>query len=254
MKRAIISDIHGNLEALTAVLEDIKKQNVDEVFCLGDVVGYGANPLECLDLVMKECKLCLIGNHEQGVIYDPDCFNNTALRAIFWTREQICAPSERRDERWDFINMNPRKWYDENWKAIFVHGSPMNALNEYVFPDDAYNPPKLERLFNLVVHVSFQGHTHMPGVFTQSYDFMSPEMFNDEIDLEPNQKYLVNVGSVGQPRDSNPKSCYLTAEDRDGKLHLEYHRVEYSVQEAVDKIFQIPELDHYLGERLLQGR
>lgn len=254
MKRAIISDIHGNLEALTTVLEDIEKQNVDEIICLGDVIGYGANPLECLDLIMEKCKICLIGNHEHGALFDPDGFNGNAMDAILWTREQLSKPSERRDERWEFLNMNPRKYYDENWRALFVHGSPKNPLNEYIFPEDIYNPRKMELLFNLVQHISFQGHTHVPGVFTQDLIFQNPGDINNEIDLLPDHKYLVNVGSVGQPRDFNPNSCYVTAEDSDQGIHLVYHRLEYPVQEAADKIFETPELNNFLGDRLQVGR
>ncbi len=254
MKRAIISDIHGNLEALNVVMEDIEKQNVDEIFCLGDVIGYGANPLECLDIVMQKCKICLIGNHEQGALFDPDGFNGSAVKAIFWTREQLCKPSEKRDDRWEFLNMNPRKYYDEDWKALFVHGSPKNPLNEYIFPEDIYNPKKMETLFNLVAHLSFQGHTHVPGIFTQDSRFLSPEEIGYEFDLLPDHKYLVNVGSVGQPRDYIPNSCYVTAEDSEKGLHLVYRRLEYPAQEAAEKIFQTPELDRFLGERILLGR
>ena len=254
MKRAIISDIHGNLEALTTVLDDIEKQDVDEIICLGDVIGYGANPLECLDLVMEKCSICLIGNHEQGALFDPDGFNGNALKAILWTREQLSKPSERRDERWEFLNMNPRKYYDENWKALFVHGSPKNPLNEYIFPEDIYNPKKMELLFNLVTHISFQGHTHVPGIFTQDSQFLNPSDIGFDTVLHPDRKYLVNVGSVGQPRDYITSSCYVTAEDCETGIHLVYHRLDYPIQEAVDKILQTPELDNFLGERLLAGR
>src|SRR5919199_296519 len=94
--RAIISDVHSNLEALEAVLSDIEYCNVTEVYCLGDVVGYGPNPLECIDLVMK-CKMVLLGNHDQGAMFDPEGFNGPAERAIFWTRDQLEAPSENLD-------------------------------------------------------------------------------------------------------------------------------------------------------------
>lgn len=254
MKRAIISDIHGNLEALTAVMDDIEKRGVDEIICLGDVIGYGVNPLECLDLVMKKCKICLLGNHEQGALFDPDGFNGSAVKAIFWTREQLSKPSEHRDERWDFINMNPRKFYDEDWKALFVHGSPKNPLNEYIFPEDVYNPKKMETLFSLIAHVSFQGHTHVPGIFIQDENFVSPADINYEFDLLPNHKYLINVGSVGQPRDYNPMACYAEVEARGDLLHLTYHRVEYPVRETAEKIYQYPDLDRFLGDRLLIGR
>ena len=84
MKRALISDIHGNLEALEAVLEDIRQVSVDEIYCLGDIIGYGPNPCECLDLVIKNCKSTILGNHDQAALFDPDGFNPMALQAIYW--------------------------------------------------------------------------------------------------------------------------------------------------------------------------
>lgn len=256
MKRAIISDIHANLEALQAVMEDIERQNVDEIFCLGDVIGYGANPLECLDIVINKCKICLVGNHEIGALFDPDGFNGSAARAIFWTREQLQKPSERRDERLEFINMNPRKHYSEDWNALFVHGSPRNPLNEYVFSEevDGY-PQKIEMLFDVIHHVCFQGHTHIPGVFTQDLRFISPQDMNYEYDLAPDRKFMVNVGSVGQSRDNIPKACYATVEEKsDQTLHLVYHRVEYPIQTTAEKIYRIQEIDNCQAERLFSGR
>ncbi len=88
MKRALISDIHSNLEALESVLADIKQQGITEIYCLGDIIGYGPNPRECIDLVMK-CNVCLLGNHDQGALFDPEGFNTGAERAIFWTRDQL---------------------------------------------------------------------------------------------------------------------------------------------------------------------
>ncbi len=88
MKRALISDIHSNLEALESVLADIKGQGITEIYCLGDIIGYGPNPRECIDLVMK-CNVCLLGNHDQGALFDPEGFNTGAERAIFWTRDQL---------------------------------------------------------------------------------------------------------------------------------------------------------------------
>ena len=91
MKRALISDIHSNLEALEAVLADIRSQGINEIYCLGDIIGYGPNPRECIDLVMQ-CDMCLLGNHDQGALFDPEGFNTGAERAIFWTRDQLESP------------------------------------------------------------------------------------------------------------------------------------------------------------------
>ena len=91
MKRALISDIHSNLEGLEAVLADIEKQSITEIYCLGDIIGYGPNPRECIDLVMR-MDVCILGNHDQGALFDPEGFNSGAERAIFWTREQLESP------------------------------------------------------------------------------------------------------------------------------------------------------------------
>ncbi len=248
MKRAIISDIHSNLEALEAVLADIATQNVDEIYCLGDIVGYGPNPRECIDRVMK-FRVCLLGNHDQGAMFDPEGFNSGAERAIFWTRTQLetAASSDEQNRRWDFLGELPRNHQEDD--MLFVHGSARNPLNEYVFPEDIYNRRKLEKIFSLVRKNAFQGHTHVPGVFTESYNFLSPE----EIDFEyrlGNEKAMINVGSVGQPRDGNPRACYCTLEDG----LVRFHRVEYPAEKTIEKIYAVPDLDNFLGDRLRDGR
>jgi predicted phosphodiesterase len=110
VKRALISDIHSNLAALESVLADIRQQGITEIYCLGDIIGYGPNPRECIDLVMK-CDVCLLGNHDQGALFDPEGFNTGAERAIFWTRDQLessaGSPAENA-KRWDFLGELPR--------------------------------------------------------------------------------------------------------------------------------------------------
>ena len=139
-RRAIISDIHANLEALTAVLAHIKDQGIDEIVCLGDMIGYGPDPLACLDAVMSNCKTTILGNHDQAAIFDPEGFNPVALRAIFWTRTQLESTAdgvEKSNKRWDFIGELPRR-HDEG-EILFVHGSPRDPTNEYVFPEHIYD-------------------------------------------------------------------------------------------------------------------
>lgn len=249
MKRALISDIHSNLEGLQAVLADAQSQGVDEVICLGDVVGYGPNPSECLDIV-ADCKVCLLGNHDQGALFDPEGFNTGAERAIFWTRAQLengGSNSEDRLRRWEFLGHLPRNYQEED--LLFVHGSARNPLNEYVFPEDIYNRRKLEKIFALVRRCVFQGHTHVPGVFTERFNFLSPDEVHSEYPFTA-EKVMINVGSVGQPRDGDPRSCYVILEDEGVK----FRRVEYRLEETIRKIYEIPELDNFLGDRLRDGR
>jgi predicted phosphodiesterase len=250
LKRAIISDVHGNLEALQAVLAHIKGQGVEEVYCLGDVIGYGPNPCECLDLVIENSKVALLGNHDQGALFDPEGFNSGAERAIFWTRDQLEKANSARtqiDRRWDFLGGLPRIHRDEPW--LYVHGSPRNPVNEYVFPEDIYNQKKMEKLFSLVPRGCFQGHTHVPGVFLESRTFLTPEETNYVYEFG-DQRFMVNVGSVGQPRDGDNRSCYVVQEDN----RLTFHRVEYPFNDTAAKIYQNPDLDDFLGDRIKQGR
>jgi predicted phosphodiesterase len=254
MVKALISDIHSNLEAFQAVLEDIKQQNVEEIYCLGDVVGYGPNPCECIDLVMQ-CKLVLLGNHDQGAMFDPDGFNGPAERAIFWTRAKLEEPSEnrkQRDLRWEFLAERPRMFKENN--VLFVHGSARNPLNEYVFPEDIYNQRKMDRIYAMVERYCFQGHTHVPGIFIESpnedtYQFHAPDEIDYVYQLD-GRKTLCNVGSVGQPRDGDWRACYVLL---DGDT-IRYRRVEYDIDATVKRIYDIPDLENFLGDRLRDGR
>lgn len=252
VKRAVISDIHSNLEALHAVLADIEARGITEIYCLGDIIGYGPNPCECIDLVRKHCTVCILGNHDQGALFDPEGFNSGAERAIFWTREQLENPSganmNGQDERWDFLGMLPRTRREEN--LLFVHGSARVPLNEYVFPEDIYNQRKMEKIFSLIERTCFQGHTHVPGVFTEGMRFFSPEEVNHEQRLDGEEKTMINVGSVGQPRDGDSRSCYVVIEDQVAR----FHRIEYDQEKTIEKIYGIPELDDFLGDRLREGR
>lgn len=249
MKRALISDIHSNIESLEAVLADIRDQGINEIYCLGDLVGYGPNPREVIDEIMK-CPVCLLGNHDQGALFDPEGFNSGAERAIFWTRNQLengpGTPASRQ-RRWDFLGELPRSRLEGT--LLFVHGSARNPLNEYVFPEDIYNKRKLEKIFALIPRHVFQGHTHVPGVFTENFNFFSPEELNNEYRLSQ-EKAMINVGSVGQPRDGNPRACYVVLEDD----VVRFRRVEYPLEKTIAKIYDVPELDNFLGDRLRDGR
>jgi predicted phosphodiesterase len=251
---AIISDIHGNLEALRAVLEDARRQGAEAIYCLGDVVGYGPEPRECIDLALGFA-VTLLGNHDQGALFDPEGFSPVAERAIFWTREQLEQGGglrEARERRWEFLAERPRSHRDGH--GLFVHGSARCPLNEYVFPEDIYNPRKMERIFPLVERRCFQGHTHIPGIFSElmpgeRYDFLGAKEVGPRYQLD-GRKVLVNVGSVGQPRDHDWRACYVLL---DGDT-LSFRRVEYDVEATVRKIHAESELDRMLGDRLREGR
>lgn len=246
-KRAILSDIHGNLAALNAVLADIDREGVESIVCLGDIVGYGPEPCACLDRAMQ-FEFSILGNHDNSALFDPEGFNAAAEQAIFWTRRQLETQDSPEDSlrRLQFISQMPRTRLEDS--RLFVHGSPRGPTNEYVFPEDTYNRRKMDKLFSLVPGVCFQGHTHVPGVFTSDLQFLRPSEIGDRYRIT-DQKIMVNVGSVGQPRDNDPRSCYVIAEGDE----LRFRRVEYDIESTVAAIEAIPELDNFLGYRLREG-
>jgi diadenosine tetraphosphatase ApaH/serine/threonine PP2A family protein phosphatase len=164
--------------------------------------------------------------------------------------------------RWEFLGELPRNRRESGF--LFVHGSARNPLNEYVFPEDIYNQRKMEKIFSLIENHCFQGHTHVPGVFTQSLNFLSPEEIGYEYRLGE-ERTMVNVGSVGQPRDGDPRACYVVLDDGgsdaasdSGELRppctVRFRRIEYPFDKTIQKIYDIPELDNFLGDRLREGR
>jgi diadenosine tetraphosphatase ApaH/serine/threonine PP2A family protein phosphatase len=247
---AIVSDIHGNLEALTAVLAEIDRRGITDILCLGDVIGYGPNPLECLDLVMQRSKTCLMGNHDFAVFYEPYNFNTGAESASYWTRQQLEDEPDRakRDARWTYLGGLSVRYKDNRFLA--THASPRRPVNEYIFPDDIYtNAGKFVTLFERVERLCFVGHTHVPGLFLEGPDFYSPDELDYRYEIG-DDKAIINVGSVGQPRDRDPRSSFVVLTD----TTVEFVRVAYDIQTTVKKVAAVKELDDFLGTRLMDGR
>ncbi|MGA2498665.1 MAG: metallophosphoesterase family protein [Tepidisphaeraceae bacterium] len=247
---AIISDIHSNLEALTAVLEEIDRRGIQEIVCLGDVIGYGPNPMECLDLVIQRTRSTLMGNHDFAVLYEPFNFNSGAEQACFWTRQcfENDPDPDRRARRWKFLGSLPVRI--KTAQFLGVHASPRRPINEYIFPDDIYtNPGKFVSIFERFDKLCFVGHTHVPGIFLEGPDFYSPDEIDSRFELS-DEKAVVNVGSVGQPRDRDPRSSFVVLTD----TTLEFVRIPYDVETTIQKVEGIPELDSFLGSRLRDGR
>jgi len=255
---AVISDIHANTEALQAVLTDIDARKVEQIICLGDVIGYGPEPRTCLDMVGRRASVTLMGNHDFAVLYEPNKFNIGAEAACYWTRQQIEdePDTQKRSVWWDFLG---GMWVKHVLAGepggmgdlAFVHGSPRRPVNEYVFPDDIFNNPnKIAGCFDRFVHLCFVGHTHVPGVFLETPDFYSPDELEGTYEVNPQHKALINVGSVGQPRDRDPRASYVLVEPG----RVQFVRVEYDTEAVAQKVYAIPELDDYLGTRLKDGR
>lgn len=254
---AIISDIHSNTEALSAVLEDIRRHQVEQIICLGDLVGYGPNPGPCLDMIIQHCQMVILGNHDYAVLYEPTHFNLGAESAVYWTRSTLREdPDEEKvKRRYDFLGKRPiRKILSGKdfgvREILLLHGSPRRPINEYIFPDDIYTAPeKVSGAFEKIAHVCFVGHTHVPGVFRESLDFRAPDDIGGEYEFN-DEKVLINVGSVGQPRDRDPRASYVILSP--GKVR--FRRVEYDCSKTMQKILDTQELDDYSGRRLLEGR
>jgi predicted phosphodiesterase len=248
---AVISDIHSNLAALRAVLDDIERREIKEVFCLGDIVGYGPEPCQCLDLIIDRQIAGIMGNHDHAVFYEPTNFNTGAERASYWTRRTLEdePDSEKRSRRWSFLGRLPVSI--RMGQILMVHGSPRRPVNEYIFPDDIYtNSAKLLTIFEKVDHLCFVGHTHVPGVFLDDPDFYGVDELDYVYPVVKKEKAIINVGSVGQPRDQDIRASYVVA----GEDKIEFVRVEYDIELTAAQILANPQLDNFEGERLRDGR
>lgn len=248
---AVISDIHANLGALKTVLADIDKRGVKEIFCLGDIVGYGPEPKGCLDLIIDRKIASIMGNHDHAVFYEPTNFNTGAERASYWTRQQLESEpdKEKRNRRWSFLGRLPVRL--QMGDIMMVHGSPRRPVNEYIFPDNIYtNTAKITAVFERVEHLCFVGHTHVPGVFLDDPDFYSVDELDYTYPISPNERAIINVGSVGQPRDQDTRSSYVVVTPE----KVEFVRVKYDIEETVAKILANPALDDFEGLRLRDGR
>jgi predicted phosphodiesterase len=259
---AIISDIHSNMAALNNVIKDIESQKVDKIYCLGDVVGYGPEPVEAMRTVLDICEQgkVICGNHDHASIHEPIGFNAEARNAAIWTNKMIKAGIfswfSGKGKRWAWLNSLPSNFKEED--VLYTHASPRNNLEEYVLEEHTQgrsylgeDPHQLlEENFALVDHICFVGHTHRPGVITgDDYHWHSLQALNYHWTIDK-RKVIVNVGSVGQPRDGDPRSCYAIY---DGES-VDWRRVEYDVEATKRLIYDNPNLGNHLGDRLLVGR
>lgn len=232
MKLAIISDIHGNLEALTSALEEVRRRGIDEVICLGDIIGYGPDPSGCLAVLREQQIPCLMGNHD-AASFDPNVlstFSTLARTAMEWTITRLRA------EDIDYLRTLPYRI--ERHEQTFVHASPLRPEEfNYVFDvhDAVDNFPAFD------THLCFIGHTHHPAVFCE--DLIGRTVVSD-------MRAIVNVGSIGQPRDGNPHAAFGILDTETGEF--EPVRIAYPVEVTAKKIYAAG-LPRQLGERLVFG-
>ncbi|MHC4870291.1 MAG: metallophosphoesterase family protein [Planctomycetota bacterium] len=252
---AVLSDIHGNASAFTAVLADIKNRGISEIICIGDIIGYGPEPEACIDLAAEYCTVCLSGNHEYAINHGAEGFNPVAKGAVDYVRELLSPDSDKDKDkmrRWDFINNLETGYYDADFCAM--HGSPRHEVMEYVLPSDPeMDPLKIDDIFDsMEKKIAFVGHTHYPGIVEEETDiFLSTLDIDDIYVFEDGVKAIVNVGSVGQPRDRDIRACYVEYNGSEAA----FRRVEYDVHDTVKKIRDSGgRLHESLGLRLLEGR
>ncbi len=247
MRYAIISDIHSNLEALQAVLNTIELEEIDKIICLGDIVGYGPDPNECIELVRQNCEKILTGNHDFACIKDTELyyFNQYAAKAIEWTLTVLSK------ENLEYLAKLPFADRIENY--YLVHSSPFEPQSwDYILStDDAeFN----FSYFDQNDQICFIGHSHHPIIyFEESENNKLSYSYKTAINLplEKDKRYIINVGSVGQPRDGNPDSAFGIIDTNTQVYQLK--RVRYEVRKTYQKMISVG-LPNFLSERLLIGK
>jgi diadenosine tetraphosphatase ApaH/serine/threonine PP2A family protein phosphatase len=203
--------------------------------------------------MVKRCSFILLGNHEEGLLYSADDFNERARRALDWTRDQISSKDHAKEDNyrlWEMVDGFLREHREGEF--MFVHASPREPVREYVLPADALNRIKMAEIFEHMtdMRVSFGGHTHVPGVFVEGGSFHHQSTLPEGRFRFGRERCIVNIGSVGQPRDGDPRASYVLI---DGDS-VEFRRVPYDVQSTMRKIRKIADLDDFLARRLALGQ
>ena len=244
MKYGIISDIHSNFGALDEVLNNMEK--VDEIICLGDIVGYGTDPNYCIEKIKElNCK-CVGGNHDFGVLgkVSINYFNYAARDAILWTSRQL-----KNDNINFLLSLSKKIVLKDNIFA--VHGSPQSPLLEYIL--DKNTASLIFSKFDFKIY--FVGHSHLAGCFSLNEDNNRVDYMNFSnggcIEINMNKRYIINCGSVGQPRDGNPKASYGIYDQKYGIVNI--YRVSYPIHLTQKKIINAG-LPRSLADRLSYGR
>ena len=249
---AILSDVHANLAALEAVLKDIENRKVTKIYCLGDLIGYGPNPREVIDIAQDRFEFVILGNHDEAIGGKiPRRFKRIAAKAAFWTRRKIKpgrtpGMNEAR-RRWKYVKQFPHTEDLGPW--IMAHGSLESNL-DYVH--DKFGALEVFEGMN-ESRICFLGHTHVPGIFLlgsagDEVHYIEPE--DGKRYSVTGRRAIINVGSVGQPRDGDPRACWVLARE-DGSFS--FRRVPYDVNRTAEGIYRSRGLPNSLGDRLFDG-
>lgn len=242
MRYAIFSDVHSNLEALEAVMDSYKKEGIDKYLCIGDLIGYGANPRECIEKVRSIASVVCAGNHDWAAVrlFSLEYFNSDARSAILWTRHLLSQGHQ------GFLESLKLTFKNED--LILVHGT-LNNPHEFNYLSDAYIAEETFRLMDR--NVCFVGHTHQPQIFSKDQNERIYAHKEAAVTLSNANKYIVNVGSVGQPRDGDPHASYCIYDSKEREIQIK--RVKYNAEAARKKIIE-KGLPKFLGDRLIAGR
>ena len=244
---AVLSDVHANLEALEAVLQDSAAQGTDGLVHLGDLVGYNANPRECLELLREKCLRSIQGNHDRG-IFDPE----TAFEFNFYAREALDYSRSRlgeEDIRY-LTTLPPTDLLDD--RVLLCHGSPHSVFAYILDYGEARRAFQTLRKEYPAVRLCLYGHTHIPEVWTldEKEKLAAPSWIEPDLVMRGDRIYLVNPGSVGQPRNGDPRAAYLVLDTDRGSLNLRL--VPYDIASAREKILKA-NLPAFLATRLDYG-
>ncbi len=241
MRHLLFSDVHGNLEALEALLAKIYQEKPDKAYFLGDAVGYGANPSECLQGIIQIADFYLLGNHDAAManLLSLTYFNPAAKEALLWTQNQLLPEEKSFLKSWPLILQFP--------EFCLVHSSPLNPSQwDYLLTEK-----QAEKNFgSFSSPLCFIGHTHSPEIIKMDFKCNVKKIVKLTVDLKENYRYIINVGSVGQPRDYNPKAAYCLYDDNKNTIQIQ--RIEYNIEKAQRKILQAG-LPPILADRLSMG-
>jgi len=243
MRYLLISDVHGNLEALQATLEAAEKLDPYQLMCLGDIVGYGADPSACLDTIGDRANLILAGNHDLAVagVIGYDDFNPIARQSVEWTRNTLSDADK------ELLSTLPLQYIDGDY--CFTHASPIDPMKfSYIRTLE-----DVAEVFNRIGQkFCFVGHTHLPVLVRIGRTTGKMEVVReDKVFVDGDHRYFINIGSLGQPRDNNPDACAVVLDEEAGSI--EFMRIPYDIAVSQEKILS-EGLPSYLAERLLLAR
>lgn len=244
MRLGILSDIHANYEALSATVEAFKSESIREYYCLGDTVGYGGSPNECADVVRDLVKATILGNHDAAVAGRMDySYYYEAARNALDTHAQLLSK-----DNMDWLRGLPYQVRLDGCDVLLCHGSPVRLEEfEYIFaPEQAR---ECLPIYDELAHITLIGHSHLCKVFSLTRGSVE-ELPPVDFDLAPEKKYIVSVGSIGQPRDYDNRASY-TVYDTD-KKRFEFKRVEYDIETAAEKVLRA-KLERNFAHRLFIG-